>query len=134
MTMNEQTSHTVTRHDLDELLDEHPRLNVHGYGDPGQDCFMLGLGDDFDLPAARDALRDDLAGVQRAAGWLGTQKPSKDVPEFATHSRMLARVVGDVTNGAFIAACLILDVPIRLDSYNPGVGLRCPRGGWTYDA
>lgn len=125
---------TITQRDLDDLLDEHPRLNVHGYGDPGQDCRLLGLGDDFDLQAARDELRADVAGVQRAADWLDTQRKRRDVPEFATRSRILAHVVGQgTTNGAFIAACLIRDVPLQLSSYNAGVGLHQPRGGWTYE-
>ncbi|MFG2825359.1 hypothetical protein ACGFX4_38760 [Kitasatospora sp. NPDC048365] len=109
----------ITQEQLDAVLDSHPVLTAEGYGsglapDPG---------------AARKSLSTDIEGVRRAARWIEDQPWTAEVDprspsSYGAKHAMEAAGHGYVTNGAFVAACLLLGVPAELDDLNPSVAIR----------
>lgn len=101
---------------LVEVMDQHPRLTNHGFGiyrdpkDSAEDRSRK-------LEEGRRALAGDAERVGKIVDWLNqnvktiksinTRQSSYGLKHLAEDD------IGYVTNGAFIAACLILNVPTR---------------------
>ncbi len=120
---------TVTPESLDVLLQAHPLLSDHGH--PGKSR----LNRTWEARQAaflrdREILRASADRVQPAADWLATLEPTKRADTRSPGSywlkHVMERATGTyVTNGAFIAAALLLDIPVHVfhDGPNPGVGV-----------
>jgi hypothetical protein len=97
---------------LKAVLRERPALNDGGYGQP-----------DGVIPTTDPPCLDS---VRAAARWIRTCVWTKpDIYTSYTLKHVMEREAGVyVTNGAFIAAALAVDCPVRLGAYNPAVGIR----------
>ncbi|KDN80480.1 hypothetical protein [Kitasatospora cheerisanensis] len=112
---------TITQADLDAVLDAHPLLNANGYGRP--------IGYSYDTAAGREQLRGLLGEVQHCADYLHSRPWQTRLSSHSLHSYNLKHSAenwgdfGYVSNGAMIAAALIVRIPIRLDDLNPTIGI-----------
>lgn len=118
----------VTLEAVRAVMDAHPLLTDEGYGHPNRGRVT---------PAERaeahrrnrDALATDwtVAAVQGSVDWLATLTPRKtatDGPSSYGLKHIMERATGTyVTNGAFITAALLLELPVLLDDLNPAIGV-----------
>ncbi len=121
----------VTEADVQAVLNAHPALTVNGYGTPN--ITRIRIKDPAQIVAEHERDRRRLTGdralfeIQAAADWLGTRQPRKtatDGPSSYGLKHVMERATGTyVTNGAFIAAALILGLPVDLDGLNPSIGV-----------
>jgi hypothetical protein len=117
------------------VLDQHPKLCESGYNYN----YRRNHGPDGQTPQlrfnqAREYLTNSLDSVQQAIAWIGPIKRTKTAGDTCASSYGLKHVMERqsgvyVTNGAFIAAALMLGVPVGLRpcqrgiTPNPAVGL-----------
>ncbi|WP_406476280.1 hypothetical protein [Streptomyces sp. NBC_01615] len=122
----------VSEDQLQAVLEAHPDLDANGY--PGWRVHSNRRGQLPHPTHERDraALLASLDDVDRASRWIRSIAWTSKVSKSAMTSYGLKHVVeampgelgGYLTNGAFIAACLVDDVPLKFeDSPNPVVGL-----------
>lgn len=122
----------ITQADLDAVLAAHPLLSSDGYGDIHTLCpCRTPQKRDEHMARERADLRGALRQVQAAAQWLRPIARNAHATATSPSSYGLKHVMENqtgvyVTNGEFIAAALILGIPIhrsRDRSPNPGIGL-----------
>ncbi|MBM9622227.1 hypothetical protein ACFQ60_15290 [Streptomyces zhihengii] len=111
----------ITQSDLDQLMTAHPTLTSEGYGR----STLVPADKEPDL---RADLASDLTSVQQAADWIGelgwTSATSDDSPSSYHLKHVMEEATGRyVTNGALIAAALLVGVPVKLDGLNPPIGV-----------
>lgn len=117
------THDQLTQADLDAVMTEYPRLTDEGYG-----LSNLEPETSERLERERADLRRNLGEVQAAAEWISRQERQSRLSKRSSSSyglkHVMERETGTyVTNGAFIAAALIIGVPARLDHLNPMIGI-----------
>ncbi|MGW6535406.1 hypothetical protein ACWGBV_03585 [Streptomyces sp. NPDC055051] len=111
----------ITQSDLDQLMSDHPTLTCEGYGR----STLAPAGNEAEL---RGDLGSDLTSVQEAATWIAELGWTSAVSDDSPSSYHLKHVMEDatgryVTNGAFIAAALLVGVPVKLNGLNPAIGV-----------
>ena len=105
---------------LDALVDQYPLLNAAGYGVP----------DDGpeDLRTLRAELRQSLDQVSRCAEWYRRVPWTRTLHRSSPTSYRIKHAVEEasgvyISNGAAIAAALLVEVPVRLNQFNPRIGV-----------
>ncbi len=136
----------ITPQALADILTAHPTLSILGY--PGYRTEPRGMSNverEKSLHIDRLELLSALDQVRHAATWLAAQprtagKPSTKSPTSYWLKHAMEQLTGVyVTNGAFIAAALLLDVSMHLSprgGLNPHLGIatrelkKAERAGW----
>lgn len=123
---------TIAQADLDAVLAAHPLLTSDGYGDLHRMCPCRNRDERRKhLARERTYLRRALNQVQAAVQWLhpiarNTQATANSPSSYGLKHVMEGQTGAYVTNGEFIAAALILGIPIHHGpgcGPNPGIGL-----------
>lgn len=112
--------------DLVRIMEVHPTLTNHGFG-IYRDANDTPADHRRKLDEGRRALADDAERIKKIMDWLQQNVDIIQSINTRRSSYNLKHIVEDdigyVTNGAFIAACLILDISMRAAPPNAYFGI-----------